>query len=357
MPPARCTSSMWYFCVGRRHLGQAGHAARHAVDVRHGEIDPGLLRGGQQVQHGVGRAAHGDVEADGVFEGARSWRWCAAGRRRRPVRNSAWHSSTISRPALRNSILRSACVASSEPLPGSDRPSASVRQFIELAVNMPEQEPQVGQAERSMASDFLVGHPCCRRPRPWRRPDRPCGYLAVPLHLAGLHRPAGDEHGRDVEPQRRHQHARGDLVAVGDADHGVGAVGIDHVLDRVGDQFARGQRIQHAAVAHGDAVVDGDGVELLGHAAGRLDLARHQLAHVLQMHMARHELGEGIDHGDDGLAEVAVLHAGGAPQGAGAGHVAAVGGGAGTVGGHGNSEKEWRGPAILTPSRQGRVSS
>jgi hypothetical protein len=37
-----------------------------------------------------------------------------------------------------------------EPLPGSDRPSASVRQFIELAVNMPEHEPQVGQAERSM---------------------------------------------------------------------------------------------------------------------------------------------------------------------------------------------------------------
>jgi len=27
---------------------------------------------------------------------------------------------------------------------------ASVRQFIELAVNMPEQEPQVGQAERSI---------------------------------------------------------------------------------------------------------------------------------------------------------------------------------------------------------------
>jgi hypothetical protein len=35
------------------------------------------------------------------------------------------------------------------PLPGSDRPSASVRQFIELAVNIPEHEPQVGHAERS----------------------------------------------------------------------------------------------------------------------------------------------------------------------------------------------------------------
>jgi hypothetical protein len=43
-------------------------------------------------------------------------------------------------------------VASSEPLPGKDNPSASVRQFIELAVNMPEHEPQVGQAERSTAA-------------------------------------------------------------------------------------------------------------------------------------------------------------------------------------------------------------
>ena len=31
------------------------------------------------------------------------------------------------------------------PLPGSAMPSTSVRQFMELAVNMPEQEPQVGQ--------------------------------------------------------------------------------------------------------------------------------------------------------------------------------------------------------------------
>ena len=114
----------------------------------------------------------------------------------------------------------------------------------------------------------------------------------------------------------------------------VGAVGVDHVLDAVGDQLARRQRIEHAAVAHGDAVIDRDGVEFLGHAARRLDLARHQLAQVLQVHVAGHELGEGVDNGDDRLAEVAVLHAGGAPQGAGAGHVAAVGGGAGTIGGH-----------------------
>src|SRR5690606_34189841 len=44
-----------------------------------------------------------------------------------------------------------AWVASTVPLPGRLRPSASVRQFIELAVNMPEQEPQVGQALRSIS--------------------------------------------------------------------------------------------------------------------------------------------------------------------------------------------------------------
>ena len=41
------------------------------------------------------------------------------------------------------------CVARIEPLPGSASPSASVRQFIEFAVNMPEHEPHVGQAASS----------------------------------------------------------------------------------------------------------------------------------------------------------------------------------------------------------------
>ncbi len=44
-----------------------------------------------------------------------------------------------------------------EPLPGSDKPSTSVRQFIEFAVNIPEHDPQVGQAERSTASICASG--------------------------------------------------------------------------------------------------------------------------------------------------------------------------------------------------------
>ena len=111
-------------------------------------------------------------------------------------------------------------------------------------------------------------------------------------------------------------------------------MGVGHVLDAVGDEFARRQRIEHAVVAHGDAVVHRDGVEFLGDPARGLDLARHQLAKVLEMHMAGHELGEGIGDGDDRLAEIAVLHAGRAPETAGAGHVAAVGRSAGAIGRH-----------------------
>ncbi len=54
-------------------------------------------------------------------------------------------------PASANSSQRRAWVASKVPLPGKAKPSASFKQFMLLAVNMPEQEPHVGHAERSIS--------------------------------------------------------------------------------------------------------------------------------------------------------------------------------------------------------------
>ena len=51
-----------------RYLAQAGHTAREAVDIRHGEIDLTLVGRRQQVQHGIGRASHGDVQRHGVLK-------------------------------------------------------------------------------------------------------------------------------------------------------------------------------------------------------------------------------------------------------------------------------------------------
>ena len=52
-------------------------------------------------------------------------------------------------PVFLASRTRAAWTAGMVPLPGRAMPMASVRQFMELAVYMPEQEPQVGQASSS----------------------------------------------------------------------------------------------------------------------------------------------------------------------------------------------------------------
>ena len=153
--------------------------------------------------------------------------------------------------------------------------------------------------------------------------------------LARFHWTAGNEDGRDVQAHGGNQHSGSDFVAVGNAHQRIGAVGIDHVFDGVGNQIAARQGVQHAAVSHGDAVVDGDGVEFFGDCARFFNFAGNQLTHVVQVDMAGHELGEGVGNGDDGLAEVGFHHAGGAPQCACARHIAAVGGGFGTVFWHG----------------------
>ena len=51
-----------------RGFAQAGNLAADAVDVGHFEIDARFGGGGQQMQYGVGGAAHRHVKAHGVFK-------------------------------------------------------------------------------------------------------------------------------------------------------------------------------------------------------------------------------------------------------------------------------------------------
>ena len=106
---------------------------------------------------------------------------------------------------------------------------------------------------------------------------------------------------------------------------------VDHILNRIRDQVPRWQAVKHAVVPHGDTVVHCDRVEFFCDAASGLDFPRYQLPKILEMHMSWHKLGEGIDHRDNRLFEVFILHAGGPPQRACARHVAAGGRGAGSI--------------------------
>ena len=142
-------------------------------------------------------------------------------------------------------------------------------------------------------------------------------HCAVRKHRgASLHRTAGDEDGRDVQTQSGHQHARHDLVTVRDADQGVGAVRVDLVFDGVGDDVTARQGVQHAGVAHGDAVVNGHRVELTRDAAGFFDGLGDQSTNLVQVHVARQELIEGIGNGDNRFAEILTVHASGTVEGA-----------------------------------------
>ena len=186
----------------------------------------------------------------------------------------------MSCPASTKSRLRSAWVASERAVAGQRQPER-LGQAVHRIGGEHARARAAGRAGRTFDhSDVGVGNLLVGRGD--HRVDQiDRAHAAGKLDLARLHRAAGDEDGGDVEAERRHQHAGRDLVAVRDADQRVGAMGVGHVFDAIGDDLARGQRIEHAVVAHGDAVVDGDGVELLGDAASRLDLARHELAEVL----------------------------------------------------------------------------
>ena len=91
------------------------------------------------------------------------------GLRSRSIRLSSCRGAA---PALRaDHPARPGSTARIVPLPGRAMPSASHRQFIELAVNMPEHEPHVGQPDcsSSLSSGVVdLARPGTRRP-PRRR--------------------------------------------------------------------------------------------------------------------------------------------------------------------------------------------
>ena len=75
--------------------------------------------------------------------------WTAAALTISRAQTPCSRSSITFMPACFARRMRSEYTAGIVPLPGSAMPSASHRQFIEFAVNIPEQLPQVGHAVSS----------------------------------------------------------------------------------------------------------------------------------------------------------------------------------------------------------------
>ena len=300
-----------------RHLAQLRHGTRHAVDIGHGEVNLGFLGNGQQMQDGVGRAPHGDVQRDRVLEGFESH----GARQHRSV-----VLFVVALAQLNNQTARTQEQLLAIGMGGHHRAVARQRQAQRL-----------GEAVHRIGREHARAGSASRTGRPLHLGQVGVGHLVVhrhhhgvdqiqlaefdflrlgvgQAHLARFHGATRNKHHRNVQAHRGHQHAGRDLVAIGNAHQRIGAMGIGHELHRVGNEIAAGQRIEHAIVAHGNAIVHRNGVELFGHSASLLDFPGHQLPHVFQVHMAGHKLGERIGDRNDGFVKIPILHAGGSPE-------------------------------------------
>ena len=98
-------------------------------------------------------------------------------------------------------------------------------------------------------------------------------------------------------------------------------------LDGIGDHFAAHQRSLHSLGPHGDAIADGDGVELHRRAAGRADAFLHLYGQIAQIVIAGHGLDPCVGDPDNGLGEVLIGKADALQHGARRGTVSPLGDG------------------------------
>ena len=136
------------FLRHRRQLADVRHDPRKAVDVCHGEVHFTLLRDGQKMQDRVGGTAHGDIQRHGILESLEG---------SDITRQDAFvfilvialaHFNGLA-SSFKEQLLAIGMGGNNRTIARRAKPRDSARQFIELAVNMPEQEPQVGQANSS----------------------------------------------------------------------------------------------------------------------------------------------------------------------------------------------------------------
>ena len=132
--------------------------------------------------------------------------------------------------------------------------------------------------------------------------------------MAGQHRAAGNQNGRNVQTSGSHQHAGHDLVAVRDEHQTVQLMCLRQRLYAVRDQLTACQRIFHADVTHGNAVAYADGRNEHRRTACHANACLNRIRDLIEVDMARDDLGICRNHTDDRLIHFLVGHTAGAQQ-------------------------------------------
>ena len=232
-----CTSALLYRILlrVRSQLTQARHTTRELVDILHREVGASLLGHSQQMEHGVRRSTHGDIQRHRVHKGL------AGGDIAR--QHALVAVFVISEGVLHHLTGSSLKQLHAVGMRSQDRSVARQTQ----ADGLRQRVHRVGRKHARAASTawagtslyllhLLISH---RGVGTLHHGRNQVGILTAPL--TSLHGASRTEHRGDVQSHRSHQHTRRHLVAVRDADHGVGLMGVHHILHAVGDDVARRQ--------------------------------------------------------------------------------------------------------------------
>ena len=286
-------------------LGEVRRFMGNLVEQGKGQPDAGFVGDGRQVQCRVRAAADGHVDGDGVLEGVQG------------------HDVAGQDLFLHEADDRFACFlgeAGTVPLEGGRNGAvagqAHAEYFGQAVHGVGRKQAGAGTAAGAgglfNAGQFgLVDLAGFKTAGGFEGLGNGNVVSLVP---AGQHGTAAAEHRRDVHAQGRHQHAGDDFVAVGDHDHAVKRMAVDQCFHAVRNQFAAGEGVLHAFVAHGDAVADADGRYFDRNAAGSQNAVFDIFGLVIQVGMAGNDFALGVDHGDHGFLHVLFREAQGIEQ-------------------------------------------
>ena len=198
---------------GRRDFAEMRHPAREPIDVGHGEGHFALLRGGQQMQHGVGGAAHGDVEGHRIFKRVEGG-------------DGARQRAGVVLLVIAMAKLDSGAAGAEEELfavrvRGHDGAVAGQREaerFGEAIHGVGGEHAGAGTAGGAggalVFGHVFVGDPGVGSDNHGVDQVNGLDDIVRQLNLASLHGPAGDKDCRNVEAHGGHQHAGRDFVAI-----------------------------------------------------------------------------------------------------------------------------------------------
>ena len=129
----------------------------------------------------------------------------------------------------------------------------------------------------------------------------------VTFKLARRNGAAVQDQARNIQPRQRHDSSRNRFVAAHENDQRVKQIAAGDQLNGIRDDFTAHQRSAHTLGAHGDAVGNGNGVELQWSSArganALLDVFR-QFAKVI---VAGTDFDPGVGDADEWFLEIVII--------------------------------------------------